>query len=142
MLAARLGRERLASEPVAVTHLLRVCGGLPLALAITAARAAVTPGLTLAELAERLARDADRLDVLDTGDEATSARTVFSWSFQQLSESAASLFGLLGVHGGPDISLPAAASLAALLPGAAEEGADRTRRCQPGCPAPARPVPA
>ena len=119
VLAARLGRERLASEPVAVTHLLRVCGGLPLALAITAARVAVTPGLTLAELAERLARDADRLDALDTGDEATTARTVFSWSFQQLSEPAASLFGLLGVHGGPDISLPAAASLAALPPGAA-----------------------
>ena len=118
VLAARLGRERLASEPVAVTHLLRVCGGLPLALAITAARAAVTPGLTLADLAERLASDADRLDALDTGDEATTARTVFSWSFQQLSESAARLFGL-GVHGGPDISLPAAASLAALPPGAA-----------------------
>lgn len=119
VLAARLGHERLASEPAAVRRLLRVCGGLPLALAIAAARAAVTPGLTLAELAEQLAGDAERLDALDTGDEATSARTVFSWSFRQLSEPAARLFGLLGVHCGPDISGPAAASLAGLPPAAA-----------------------
>jgi tetratricopeptide (TPR) repeat protein len=37
---------------------------------------------------------------------------VFSWSCRQLSEEAAGLFRLLGIHPGPDISVRAAASLA------------------------------
>jgi tetratricopeptide (TPR) repeat protein len=39
---------------------------------------------------------------------------VLSWSYDQLSEPAARMFRLLGVHPGPDISLSAAASLAAM----------------------------
>ena len=39
-------------------------------------------------------------------------RTVFSWSYRQLSTGAARMFRLLGVRPGPDISVPAAASLA------------------------------
>src|SRR5262249_56285904 len=56
----------------------------------------------------------DRLDALDGGDLATDVRAVFSWSYQALSGAAARLFRLLGLHPGPDISTPAAASLAAL----------------------------
>ena len=41
-------------------------------------------------------------------------RAVFSWSYDQLSEPAARMFRLLGVHPGPDISLSAAASLAGM----------------------------
>jgi tetratricopeptide (TPR) repeat protein len=41
-----------------------------------------------------------------------AARTAFSSSYQQLSDSAARVFRLLSVHPGPDVSLPAAASLA------------------------------
>ena len=114
LLAARIGQLRLASEPEAAMKLLRACGGLPLGLAVTAAQVAVSSSLTLTELAGRLASDADRLSVLDTGDEATTARTVFSWSIRRLSESAGRAFGLLGLHGGPDISLPATASLTGL----------------------------
>jgi tetratricopeptide (TPR) repeat protein len=39
---------------------------------------------------------------------------VFSWSYQNLSDAAARMFRLLSVHAGPDISTPAAASLAGL----------------------------
>ncbi|NKE60344.1 tetratricopeptide repeat protein, partial [Lentzea sp. PSKA42] len=53
-----------------------------------------------------------RLDFLDTGDELTSVRAAFSWSYRRLSEPAARLFRLLGAHTGPDFSAPAAASLA------------------------------
>jgi tetratricopeptide (TPR) repeat protein len=38
---------------------------------------------------------------------------VFSWSYQQLHAEAARMFRLLGLHPGPDISVPAAASLTA-----------------------------
>jgi tetratricopeptide (TPR) repeat protein len=45
---------------------------------------------------------------------------VFSWSFRLLSGDAARLFALLGLHPGPDVSVPAAASLAAVPPRRAE----------------------
>ena len=114
LLAARLGPERAAGEPAAVADLIRLCAGLPLALAVMAARAAESPDLPLAAQAAALASEPGRLDVLDGSDEATSVRAVFSWSCRQLSDPAAQMFALLGVHFGPDISLPAAASLAGI----------------------------
>jgi tetratricopeptide (TPR) repeat protein len=113
LLAARLGAGRVAAEPAAADELVRLCGGLPLALAIAAARAAVRPHFLLATLAAELADSAGRLDALDVGDPATSVRAVLSWSTTQLGEEAARMFRLLGLHPGPDITVPAAASLAA-----------------------------
>jgi DNA-binding SARP family transcriptional activator len=114
LLAARLGPERVTREQSAVTRLVRRCTGLPLALSIVAGRAADLPSLPLATLADGLDAESSRLDVLDGGDHLTRVRSVFSWSLRQLTAPAAEMFGLLGVHRGPDISLPAAASLAAL----------------------------
>ncbi|HEV2373991.1 MAG TPA: BTAD domain-containing putative transcriptional regulator, partial [Streptosporangiaceae bacterium] len=111
LLAARIGHDRASAEPAAVTELARLCAGLPLALAITAARAAARPNILLATLAAELHDASARLDVLDTDDAAASLRTVFTWSYQQLTQPAAQMFRLLGVHPGPSISLPAAASL-------------------------------
>ena len=51
--------------------------------------------------------------MLETGDPATSLRELLSWSHRQLSAPAAAMFALLGVHCGPDVTVPAAASLAA-----------------------------
>lgn len=114
LLAARLGGDRTAAEPEAVTQIVGLCACLPLALAITAARAAANPGLPLAALAGELADMHGRLDVLDAGDPAASVRAAFSCSYQSLSEPARRMFGFLGLHPGPDISAPAAASLAAI----------------------------
>jgi tetratricopeptide (TPR) repeat protein/transcriptional regulator with XRE-family HTH domain len=126
LLAARLGPERVAAEPAAVTELTARCGHLPLALAVMAARAAADPGLSLEVLAGQLAAAADaeaaggagagpgRLEVLETGDPATSLGQLLAWSYRQLSPPAAQMFALLGVHCGPDITIPAAASLAAV----------------------------
>jgi DNA-binding SARP family transcriptional activator/Tfp pilus assembly protein PilF len=117
LLAARLGADRIAAEPDAVDELVTLCARLPLALAIAAAHAATEPGLPLAALAGQL-RDAraahatGALDVLTGDDTATDIRAVFSWSYRALSDAAAQLFRLLGLHPGPDIAEPAAASLA------------------------------
>jgi tetratricopeptide (TPR) repeat protein len=116
LLAARLGDERLAAEPAAVQELIGLCARLPLALAIAAARAASQPALPLAALAAKLRDAGGRLDALDVGDTAASVRAVFSWSYQQLDAAAARMFQLLGLHPGPGIGVPAAASLAALPP--------------------------
>lgn len=112
LLAARLGAAPTAAEPSAVRQIIRLCARLPLALAITAARAAAQPALPLAGLAAELADEQDRLDALDTGEPATSVRAVFSWSYRQLPDPTARMFRLLGMHPGPDISGAAAASLA------------------------------
>jgi DNA-binding SARP family transcriptional activator len=114
LLARRLGTGRIAAEPAAVTELSRLCARLPLALSVAAARAAERPDLPLTMLAAGLRDTPARLDEFSTGDPVTDVRTVFSWSCRQLSESAGRMFRLLGVHPGPDITVPAAASLAGL----------------------------
>ncbi len=116
LLAQRLGTDRTAAEPAAVDEIIERCTRLPLALAIVAARAATQPRLPLAALASELRHLRDRLDTLATGDPGTDVRSVFSWSYQQLSRPAARLFRLLGIHPGPDLSASAAASLAGMPP--------------------------
>jgi tetratricopeptide (TPR) repeat protein len=114
LVARRLGRQRVRDEPEAVSELIEFCARLPIAVSIAAARAAARPAFPLAYLVAEL-RDTDgRLDLLDAGDPASSIRTVFSWSYQKLSAAAARMFRLLSLHAGPDISIPAAASLAGL----------------------------
>ncbi|HTV99585.1 MAG TPA: tetratricopeptide repeat protein [Streptosporangiaceae bacterium] len=114
LLTARLGTARAAAEPAAVDQIAAMCAHLPLALAVAAARAAARPGFPLAALAAELADAAGRLDALDAGDPGSSVRAVFSWSTRQLTGEAARMFRLLGIHPGPDITVPAAASLAAI----------------------------
>jgi DNA-binding SARP family transcriptional activator/tetratricopeptide (TPR) repeat protein len=112
LLAARLGAGRVAAEPRAVGELAVLCARLPLALAVAAVRAASSPSLALTSLTEQLRDMRGRLDVLGAEDPPSNVRAVFSWSYQNLSGPAARMFRLLGTHPGPDISLPAAASLA------------------------------
>ena len=112
LLTARLGCGRGAAEPAVVGEIAILCARLPLALAITAARAATRPGFPLGTLLAELRDSVGRLDAFEDRDPATSIRAVFSWSYQQLSARTARLFRLLGLHPGPDITVSAAASLA------------------------------
>src|SRR5258706_318140 len=112
LLARRLGHERVAAEPGAASELGALCAQLPLALSVVAARAAALPTVPLAALAGDLRETRARLDALDTGDGASSIRAAFARSYQDLSSSTARMFRLVGLHPGPDISVPAAASMA------------------------------
>jgi tetratricopeptide (TPR) repeat protein len=94
-----------------VSRIASLCGCLPLALAVAAVRAAARPCFPLTALADELRDWAGRLDALDGGDPAASVRAVFSWSTRQLDDESARMFRLLGLHPGPDVSEPAAASL-------------------------------
>jgi DNA-binding SARP family transcriptional activator/tetratricopeptide (TPR) repeat protein len=114
MLARRLGQDRVAAAPAAADEIIAACARLPLALGIAVGRAAGRPKRPLTELAAELHDARGRLDALEAGDAVTNVRAVLSWSYDQLSEPAARMFRLLGVHPGPDISLSAAASLAGL----------------------------
>jgi DNA-binding SARP family transcriptional activator len=114
LLASRLGEKRVATERAAVDEMVEACAGLPLALSIVSAHAAVNPRLPLAELADELRETRGGLDGLNVGDKQTDLRDVFSWSYHALSAPAGRLFRLLGLHEGPDIGIAAAASLAGI----------------------------
>lgn len=119
LLARRIGRQRLTDEPAEVAQIVEVCAGLPLALSIVAARAVTRPTFPLAVLSEGLADAQARLDAFYEGELSTDVRAVFSWSYTRLGDPAAGLFRLLALHPGPDVALPALASLAGAPLGAA-----------------------
>lgn len=114
LLCRRLGGSRMATEPGPVAALIQQCAGLPLALGIVAARATLQPDLPLAALADELCEASARLDGLDAGELSASVRAVLTSSSHALSTDAARVFALLGHVPGPDTSLAAVASLAAL----------------------------
>jgi DNA-binding SARP family transcriptional activator/tetratricopeptide (TPR) repeat protein len=114
LLSRRLGAERLAADPETVEEIIARSARLPLALAIVAARAAARPGFPLSAFLTELRDSQRRLDALSGGDPATDIRAVLSWSYRALTDDAASMFRLLGLHPGPEISVAAAGSLAAL----------------------------
>ena len=124
LLSRRLGPGRVAAEPAAAAELIMLCARLPLAHNIAVARAAARPTHPLAAVADALRGERGRLDAFDTGEPASSARTVFSWSYHHLSPPAARMFRLLGLHPGPDITVAAAASLAAIPAGQANRSLD------------------
>ncbi|MEV4894652.1 NB-ARC domain-containing protein [Nonomuraea sp. NPDC055795] len=114
LLTGRLGAVRVDAEPQAVTEIAALCGGLPLALCIMAARAATHRGFSLGALAAELRATGGRLDALSGHDAFADLRGVFSWSYRILSAAAARMFRLLSLHPDHDIGVPAAAGLAGL----------------------------
>lgn len=114
LLRHRIGEARCRAEPAAVDEIALRCAGLPLALAVVAARATTAPRMPLAALAAELRTAHERLDALAADDPQLGVRSVFSWSYRALSPAAAQLFRLLGIHPGPTVSAAAAASLAGL----------------------------
>ena len=89
------------------------------------------PAFPLATIAAELRDATGALDPFAGADPATDVRAVFSWSCQALSEDAARLFRLLGLHPGPDIGAHAAASLAGARRRKGRPAPGRTDRGQP-----------
>jgi DNA-binding SARP family transcriptional activator/tetratricopeptide (TPR) repeat protein len=110
-LTQRLDPYRLADDNAALDEIVELCAGLPLAVAIVAARATVHYYLPISAIASELRDARTRLDAFSANDPATDMRAVFSWSYELLSPPAARLFRMLSLHAGPDISIAAMASL-------------------------------
>jgi tetratricopeptide (TPR) repeat protein len=110
-----VGSAHAAEEAAAVTALVRLCGRLPLALRIAASRVAVSPYNSVSGIVAELGDERSRLDVLSTdSDERAAVRAVLGWSYQRLPDDQAVLFRRLGLHAGPEFSVPAAAAVAGL----------------------------
>ena len=112
LLGTVIGQQRLARERPQAKELVRVCGYLPLAIRIVAARLAGRPRWTIAVLAARLADEQRRIAELHVGGVAISA--VFEMGYRQLMPEQARAFRLLAVVGSPGITLPTAAAMLAL----------------------------
>ncbi|WP_433185370.1 tetratricopeptide repeat protein [Actinoallomurus sp. CA-150999] len=112
---ARPGDTRPANESPALNQVVEHCGRLPLALQIAAAILVGDPGLPIASLAADLADERTRLDRLhyeEMSGRSTAVRAAFELSYRRLNPGQQSLFRLLSLNPGPDISTDAAAVLA------------------------------
>ncbi|WP_371680345.1 BTAD domain-containing putative transcriptional regulator [Streptomyces sp. NBC_01276] len=104
--------DRAAAEPLAVLDVLQLCGFLPLAVRIAAARLHHRPRWTVEYLAARLRDQRRRLSELATSERGVAA--AFTLSYQQLTADQQRMFRLLGLQPGRDIGPEAAAALAGL----------------------------
>ena len=113
---ARPGDDRISSDHATADKLAETCGGLPLALQITAALLATDQTLTTGDLTGMLSGEVGRLEALryddGTGISAPSVAAAFELSYRQLDSDAARLFRLLSAGSGPDVSTAGAAALA------------------------------
>ncbi|MFJ9104149.1 AfsR/SARP family transcriptional regulator [Streptomyces sp. NPDC102405] len=110
LLSRVLGAHRVDDDRHAVDELIRLCGSLPLALRVAAARLAGDPALRTADLVAEMA-EGSRLDALETdGDAGSPLRTAFSVSYGALTPDARRLFRLLGLFPGADFTAEAAAA--------------------------------
>ncbi len=110
---ARALFTRIAGDhhpPHLVAEITELCGRLPLAIRVAAARLRSRPTWTAAHLVTRLRDHRNRLAELDAGQRGVTA--AIDLSYRQLTSAQARLFRLLGLHPGADIDTHAAAALA------------------------------
>lgn len=111
LLTEAIGDDRVGGEPEAADTLIDLCGRLPLALRIVAARLAMQPGRRLAAEVAELSSD-ERLGALQiAGDEESAVRAVFERSYAASTAEARRLFRLLGLIPLRDITVVMAAAL-------------------------------
>ncbi|MER6717144.1 NB-ARC domain-containing protein [Streptomyces sp. NPDC000877] len=103
LLVDRCGEEAVAAERAAAERLVELCGGLPVALQIAAARLITDDGLTMTSLSEELEDEAGRLAALalpgfqgTLPGEEYSVSALLGSSYRLLPPDAARLYRLLG----------------------------------------------
>ncbi|GIG87077.1 AfsR/SARP family transcriptional regulator [Plantactinospora endophytica] len=113
-----VGPGRAGTEPAAVAEIVRLCGYLPLAVRIAAARLAARPHWRLGQLAERLRDELGRLDELATDD--LEVRASLALSYRALAEPARRMLRLLSLLDAPDVPAWTGAAMLDVPPGRAE----------------------
>ena len=118
LLSRIAGADRVSGDPEAGERIVELCGRLPLALRIAAARLRSRTDWTPGHLVVRLSDIRRRLRELRAGD--LDVRASFELSYQDLPAAAARLFRRLAVAPGVTFS----AELAAVLSGTAQPDTD------------------
>ena len=110
LLRQTAGEDRLAGQPPElVAELVELCGHLPLAIRIAAARLRSHPTWDLTHLVRRLRDQQHRLVELQAGQRSVTA--ALDLSYQDLAADQQRAYRRLGLHPGPDIDQYAAAAL-------------------------------
>ncbi|MFT7835992.1 BTAD domain-containing putative transcriptional regulator [Saccharothrix sp. BKS2] len=110
LLARVLGARRVERERGPTARLARLCGGMPLALRIAAARLTGEPAAPIAGLAAELA-GADRLGALAVDGDTRTVRTVLTSAYLPLELSQTRMFRLLGLAPGTTFTASLGAAL-------------------------------
>ncbi|MFI6925232.1 helix-turn-helix domain-containing protein [Nonomuraea spiralis] len=110
------GRDA-SDDGTAISKLVELCGGLPLALRIIGNRLVSRPGWKAAELAARLGNEQERLEQLKAGN--LRIANAFAMSYEQLTPSSRQVFRRLSLTPGRDFD----ATLAAVVGGVGIEDA-------------------
>ncbi|HEX4724034.1 MAG TPA: BTAD domain-containing putative transcriptional regulator [Pseudonocardiaceae bacterium] len=114
-----VGAKRVGAEPDATSDVLRLCGYLPLAIRIAAARLRTRPAWPVRALAERLGDETRDSDELAIGDRSVTA--AIALSHHRLDGRQQHLFALLGQHPGISFDRYQAAALGGIGVAAAEQ---------------------
>jgi DNA-binding SARP family transcriptional activator/tetratricopeptide (TPR) repeat protein len=98
----RIVGDRAWADPAATARIADLCGHLPLALRIAAARVTDSPAAGLAEFAALL-DSGTRLSTLTIDDDQSAGlQAMFALSYDALSDAAKAVFRVLGLHPGFD----------------------------------------
>ncbi|MEN3356603.1 MAG: hypothetical protein V7637_585 [Mycobacteriales bacterium] len=106
-----VGADRVRAEAGAAAKLVDLCGRLPLALRVAAAKLAARPRRQIDDLVAELVGQ-DRLDALSVEGDSRGLRAVFATAYGALSQPAARLFRVLGLQPGTSFTVPLAAAAA------------------------------
>jgi DNA-binding SARP family transcriptional activator/tetratricopeptide (TPR) repeat protein len=118
-LFGRITGEDQARDADEVAEIVRLCGGLPLAIQLTASRVARDPGLSLASLVQELSQSATQLG--GTGPASPEVMAAFDLSYQALEPDHQRMLRRLGASPCSEVSLHAAAALDGCTLAAAEK---------------------
>lgn len=103
------GPDRVSADDPALAEIIALCGHLPLAVRIIAARMAYRKALRVEDLARQLRHERGRLAHLQ--DEDRNMTAVFALSYWHLPDLEQHLFRYLGLIPGPDFDAYAVANL-------------------------------
>ncbi|HTT52195.1 MAG TPA: BTAD domain-containing putative transcriptional regulator [Streptosporangiaceae bacterium] len=102
LLSRVIGPERMQAEPMAALELVRLCGCLPLAVRIVAAKLATKRHWSITRMIRRMTDEAGRLDELALS--GIGIRATVATSYGGLSQAARRLFLRLGLLGTTDFA--------------------------------------
>jgi DNA-binding SARP family transcriptional activator len=128
LIARITDEQRARSQPHAVADLVKLCGGLPLAVRIVSARLAAKPHWSVQNLVDRLADERRRLDQLYYGD--LDVRASIALSYADIITDARLLLCRLGDLDLPVVNVWTSAALLDLHPVEAEEVLEKLHDAQ------------
>ncbi|GIL29035.1 hypothetical protein NUM_42890 [Actinocatenispora comari] len=111
LLSRAVGAARVQAEADSAREMAALCGGLPVALCVAAARLVARPRLPVGAMAGELGDERRRLEVLSLGDGDVSVEASLDLSYRSLPAAGAALYRRLALHPGREFCAGVAESV-------------------------------